>query len=224
MRLLFSRHTRGALLPIAGLALLLAASPAARALEIALDAKADASRQPLVHGTTNLPDGAVLSVTVAQEAGGFSATLDSVVQGGRFSAGPFTRDGHDLDPGEYKIEVVLEMSAQPAAVRHIIGSHGMKMEGDLTRQSSTGQYIDYTTGFTAPAAAGAAAGPGAAAPPSDAWLTASCTDRVDFLNRTIRSKAVGGHELAGAERDRWIDDCVRQTRLLPHNEVMQPLQ
>jgi len=143
------------------------------------------------------------------------------VQGGSFTAGPFTRDGGDLEPGGYKVEVVMEMSVQSKAVRHLLGSHGMQMEGTLVRQGSTGQLIDYSTEFSSAVPPGTGQA-GRNATPAEPWVLASCADQVDFLNRSIRARAVGGHELMGEERDKWIDDCVRQTATTPRQDTIIP--
>jgi len=210
------------LLAAAALALALLAAAPALALDVTLDTKVETPAHPLVRGTTNLPDGALLAVTLSQTAGGFTATTMATVQGGGFTAGPFNRDGRDLEPGGYRIEVVMEMSVQPKPVRLIVGSHGMQMEGDLIRQGSTGQLVVYSTAFTSSADPHAGANPPGDAIPRDAWVLNSCTDQVEFLNRSIRAKAVGGHELQGGERDKWIADCVRQTRQIPPQDTVIP--
>jgi hypothetical protein len=202
------------------LALALLVATPALALDVTVDASVETPAQPVVRGTTNLPDGTVLVVTVSQTAGDFAATRTTTVEGGGFTAGPFTFDGRDLDPGTYKVEVVMEMSVQSPTVRQIVGSHGMRMAGPLVKQGSTGQLIDYTKEFIAAAASGTATAspPGQTAPAP--WVLASCADQVDFLNRSIRAKAVGGHELVGEQRDKWVADCVRQTAGIPHTDTV----
>jgi hypothetical protein len=206
------------------LALIAMAPHPAAAFDVTLGATVATPARPVVHGTTNLPDDTVLTVTVSRPGGGFTRTLAVTVKDGGFTAGPFTRDGSDLNPGDYQLQVMMDMSAQPTSVRHVVGSHGMRMDGPLLRQSTTGQVVDYEATFSFMLDAGkpAADRPAASGAPAAGWMVASCTDRVEFLNRSIRAKAVGGHELVGNERDTWIADCVRHTAQIPVQDLSLP--
>lgn len=183
-------------------------------LDVELSATVATPARPVLNGVTNLPDGSLLSVTVSRAEAGYVATVPATVLDGRFTAGPFARDAHDLDPGGYTVEVKMVMSAQPREVRRVIGSHGMQMHGPLMQQGSSGQYIDYRTEFTL---AGVVTDPAPAVsePGQESWLADSCRSRLEFLNGAVRARTVSGHEIGGGERDAWMADCVRQARQVP---------
>lgn len=85
---------------------------------------------PAIIGTTNLPDGTNLLITISAAA---YIVQDKVkVDTGRFRTVNFSNRGQPLDNGEYSIIVVMSIpSTQPEHVRAIIGNDGEKLRGPL---------------------------------------------------------------------------------------------
>jgi hypothetical protein len=125
---------------------------------VAMQASVSGGARPIVTGTTNLPDGARLSIFLRMDDANlsdaaFSACGDicigrglsdgqepmirqmkSVVMNGQFSDGPITYKGAALPPGTYVLGVQLWASAaagQPPNVLAVIGPLGENMTGPL---------------------------------------------------------------------------------------------
>jgi hypothetical protein len=85
---------------------------------------------PAIAGTTNLPDGTELQISLetpvlACRPNYRSRESKSVVKNGQFMAGPF-----DLDPGVYTLKIATNLAElQPPEVRAIIGAHGEYLRG-----------------------------------------------------------------------------------------------
>lgn len=100
----------------------------ALAFRVVLTAKVDGGDRPVVVGSTNLPDGTELMVTVARKEIGYMAQDKARVSEGKFQAGPFSRRGAGLSPGNYNLEVLTPYAAvQPAAVRAVMGNKGVAL-------------------------------------------------------------------------------------------------
>lgn len=118
------------------------------ALDVVIAAKADDMSRPTILGTSNLPDGTTLIVTVARSQIGFEGSSRSLVSGGTFKAGPFGPiDG--LTPGAYKLEVMMPIpSMQSESVRSVIGERGEKLTGKLVKRSEFKEkHIVYNSSF-----------------------------------------------------------------------------
>jgi hypothetical protein len=108
----------------------------------------------MVTGTTNLPDGTHLSVSLRKPllpnwkerlAVGLTACRNDclplrasgkifhvIVESGHFTDGPFTDKGDGLQPGVYVLEITSAAATdQPDQVRAIIGKRGENMTGQL---------------------------------------------------------------------------------------------
>jgi hypothetical protein len=94
---------------------------------------------PWILGTTNLPDGSVLVISLSRLEAKYSSKRTAVVSNRRFTAGPFAQKGAALPPGDYEIESVFGIEAnQPQSVRDIVGQHNEKITGSLAMESSIG--------------------------------------------------------------------------------------
>lgn len=125
-------------------------APAPKAMEgeVLLTAQAEVTRTRyvVVHGTTNLPDGTKLLVTL-WGASGPGAQDEPVVSRGLFRTATFTNRGAALDAGSYTASIV-SANAQPAAVRAVIGERGEHLTGDLVEEAQRGRFARTETAFT----------------------------------------------------------------------------
>jgi hypothetical protein len=129
---------------------------AAAALAVQIDASLTNGTRPIVRGTTNLPEGMDLIVSIrkawlrdgqARLAAGIPACgsdclplfisngrqyAHAVVTSGQFTAGPFLESGQsDAAPGKYILEIGSASTGQSAHVRNIIGERGENLQGPL---------------------------------------------------------------------------------------------
>lgn len=82
-------------------------------------------------GTTNLPDGTVLSTMVSGD--GYTGQSKTSVRDGTFQAGPFTQSGRQLPAGRYELSVTVPFfNVQPASVRRVLGQRLERMTGPDT--------------------------------------------------------------------------------------------
>lgn len=104
----------------------------ALALEPEVEIQVEGGNYPVVHGTTNLPDGTGLSVTV-KVLGRYGSIQNAEVSNGKFSTGTFNVEGSGpVPPGTAIIEVVSVLpSMQPDSVKSVIGQNGESMTGPL---------------------------------------------------------------------------------------------
>lgn len=131
----------------------------------ALDAKIDAqwSHGPngiLVRGTTNLPNGARLSVSLI---GGPGASLNGVLVAGTqidrtnvtVRAGAFQTDqplalGRHLQAGKYRLRIFCSPLLQPANVEKVLGHDGRNISGELAHQDGSQRNIVYVADVELP--------------------------------------------------------------------------
>jgi hypothetical protein len=123
--------------------------PPALAITVAINARTDGQDKPTVVGTTNLPDGVELMVTLSRRESSYMAQDKAKVSQGTFKVGPFSQGGAGLNPGTYTIEVSMPLAGvQPPATWPIIGNDGSKLEGPLTKKSKFGGRVaEYKTSF-----------------------------------------------------------------------------
>ena len=113
--------------------------------------------KPSISGTTNLPDGTPLMVTIevpredSMRPGhiiypvmGQSA---AAVHGGHFAAGPFTNDGSPYDHGTYIVSVVISTLALPDNVKPILGETGQKLGGPNVKEGPLGPDFEIRKSF-----------------------------------------------------------------------------
>jgi len=116
-------------------AVMVVIAPLAHAFEPTIDMKHSISLTPTIYGTTNLPDGAELMLTLARTEVQYVAQKKMTVKNGKFMAAGFSDQGSPLTPGKYAVEIVLVASAlNPPNVQAVIGKRGELMTGPLVHQ------------------------------------------------------------------------------------------
>lgn len=124
----------------------LAAAPA-MALEARIAIEIDKPAQPLVVGSTNLPDGAELMITIRRKDRRMVAQDKATVMHGRFQAGRFTARGADLAAGVYSAEVYMPAGQNDPRVKNAIGENGEKLTGPLIRDDGYGKAVQRSERF-----------------------------------------------------------------------------
>lgn len=175
--------------------LLAMASLGAQALQVQLTAKSDGADQPVIWGTTNLPDGTAVMVTVERPQTGYEGDQKAEVLEGKFKAGPF-RPASGLSAGTYRLTVMtVAAGAQPASIRGKFGSMGDKLQGKLIKRSQyAGRQAVYTTSFQVSGKSNAKA---------DAKQKAdrAIDDKVNFC--------LSGCQAQGFSAGQLLDQCMR---------------
>lgn len=189
-------------------------STAALALEPAMTLTVESPSKPIVHGTTNLPDGAELIVTISRAQSRYSAQSKAVVQGGQFVSEQFSQDGGDLNPGTYAVEVTMGTLILSPSVESIVGANGENLTGKLVKRTEFGRLLTYTSTFKV----GMASNPGKDAAARvrsktdmQRWAVDACNYNIDLVNSMVRAGKVSGHEYVGAEREQKVADCIKGT-------------
>jgi hypothetical protein len=132
------RHLGIAFSTLAGI-VLLDATAQIHALDVVIKVIVTREGMPWVLGTTNLPDGSILLVSLSRQEAAYSVQRTAVVSNRRFTAGPFSQKGGAIPPGDYDVEVVFGTAkSQPNAVREVVGESNEKITGSLVRESPTG--------------------------------------------------------------------------------------
>lgn len=139
-----------------------------------------AGGRPIVEGTTNLPDGTELLLTISRKANGYRGQDKFKVQGGKFKSTQFTNHGAAFIPGKYVLEVVGPLaSVQPAPVRAVIGDNYSNFSSPLIKRGSMGTTLRYEAPLVIPGQSNSAADLAArkqAEQDKAAWLRKSCTE------------------------------------------------
>ncbi|BCB07133.1 hypothetical protein HHSLTHF2_10230 [Vreelandella venusta] len=120
-------------------------------LVVAISASASlrSDRRLMVDGETNLPDGALIQVTIEREISRVRWQERTRVLHEKFNAGPFG-SGSGLPDGRYIVTVQLsEAAVQPEEVQARIGSEGEHLAGELVSQTrhGLGQVATYSRSF-----------------------------------------------------------------------------
>lgn len=134
-----------------GLAMLLLASTQAFALTVTMNAKTENGDKPVVVGSTNLPDGIELMISITRKENQFHAQTKSKIVGGAFRSEQFSDKGTPMSPGVYTLEISMAVAMrQPSSVLPVIGDRGSKLQGPLVKNSGIselGKYVEYKTSF-----------------------------------------------------------------------------
>jgi hypothetical protein len=118
---------------------------AAVAIEPTMKLSIEHPDRPILHGITNLPDGAELLLTLTKVGGGYVGQSKATVAAGQFATGAFSKEGAQLPVGRYNIEVSMSIAPlQPPRVQAVIGSHGEKLSGRFVSQALGEPVFDYT--------------------------------------------------------------------------------
>lgn len=121
----------------------------ASALDVAMSTKVLGGNKPVIVGTTNLPDGIELMITLQRKESNYMAQDKANVSGGSFQVGPFSQNGASLNPGTYTLEVSMPLANfQPPPTWPVIGKDGAKLQGPLAKNSMFGgKVVEYRTSF-----------------------------------------------------------------------------
>lgn len=175
------------------------------ALEPTMSVQVENAATPIIHGTTNLPDGSELIVSIWRKESTFLGMSDVKVVHGHFTTARFSAGSGPVNSGVYKIEVTMSVAAlQPPEVRAVIGESGERMTGRLVRQLVPGvePTFDFVTDVQLGGAPDAASDNIARAKTlaeSKRWAVETCTSEVD--------KGLLGPVNSGAERQSKISAC-----------------
>jgi hypothetical protein len=186
-----------------------------RALEPKLRVFVDNPWRPVVMGTTNLPDGTELMISISRTHSDYHAQDKTTVSGGHFKSVQFSQAGGDLNPGTYRIELIMPRSiVQPQEVQNVIGHTGEHLTGPLVRRAGIlGATVESTTTFTVGAASNKkldTQARAARAKERARWIAESCNSSIDMVNTLVRQGKASGHEIIGAEREAHIAACIKE--------------
>lgn len=157
------------------------------ALTVTMTIKVEGQDKPIIVGSTNLPDGTELMVTITRRESAYMAQSNTRVSNGAFRAGPFSQKSSPLNPGIYRIEVSSPLTAlQPAGVRAVIGQDGSNLGGPLAKRSKFGgKVVEYRTSFKVGSGISSTAQdrPARAQEAKDrhAWWLQSCKDNCNLV-------------------------------------------
>lgn len=97
------------------------------------------TRKPKIVGETNLPDGTELGGSIDSKTVQYNAGSKFFVQNGHFESETFSKNGSDLEAGQYTAEVSMPIAqVQTPAVRAVIGQNGENLKGSLVEKGSLG--------------------------------------------------------------------------------------
>ena len=163
-----------------------------------------ATGRPTVEGTTNLPDGAELMVTLSRKASGYMAQDQFKVQGGKFKSNQFTDHYSPLLPGKYVLEVSGPITAVQSAAR-ALGDNYSNFSGPLLKRGKYGTTLHYETTLVVPGqsnSAADAAARNAAAEDKVVWLRKSCTEIPGIAERMT------GKPMTRTDREALVRKCL----------------
>ncbi|AHE55538.1 zinc-ribbon domain-containing protein [Sphingomonas sanxanigenens] len=121
--------------------------PQVLALETAERYRGD---QVIVTGTTNLPDGVELMVTLRSKGAPNMAQSHGLVRNGRFAFEPLRLFAGPKAPYELSVSAGIT-DVQPEAVRPAIGDDYSKFTGPLIDKSELGASVSFSKALTPPA-------------------------------------------------------------------------
>lgn len=208
------------------------------AIVVQISAAATAANPPEITGSTNLPDGTILSISLLGDPPACTPRCgntypSATVEHGRFSASPL-KDAESLFSGSYTIDIVTPTArVQPGNVQAVIGKSGERLRGPYvvvlgngkeadfpvtfprrTELSDDQKYISFMIHFrqririAGDPVTDAAKRKDALAEFRKSFIT-SCTQIVDLSNGLVRSgPPITGREIVGAERESWIQACI----------------
>ncbi len=105
------------------------------------------NNKPLIIGTTNLPEGTELIVSVEGKDTKFTGQDKSTIKNGKFKCGPYG-PAQGLSKGKYVADVTMPYPfVQPDHVQEIIGKNGENLKGSLVEKKKLGALINYSQEF-----------------------------------------------------------------------------
>lgn len=101
-----------------------------------------------IKGSTNLPDGTELNITVEDSKEEWRSQTKAVVSNGAFLI-PTLEIAYGLSPDRYKIDITqIVAPLQPESVKKAIGGHGEYLTGELVSDSPMGKTAQLSIYFT----------------------------------------------------------------------------
>lgn len=158
----------------------------------------------IVQGTTNLPDGTELLISVENTQSGYHGSVNTTVSNEAFQGGPFSNGEAPLSPGSYLIHVGTGVTkVQPEQIQKIMGKNGENLKGPLVEKSDLGTAIskDMTVQLGSSQAAKAA----------DKELTAKVNDLYARLN-TLLGEGRGMEKLRNTDNTASLAECGNKMR------------
>lgn len=121
-------------------------------INVSLTIEIVSASQPILRGTTNLPDGTEIMCDISDEkwftadpnkpSDGYIAQAKTQVCHGYFDCGPFGFRGRDFPPGKYQASALVSVpGVQPPSVQKTIGSKGENLHGPLVHASDFGSPV-----------------------------------------------------------------------------------
>ena len=188
---------------VAAIAFISSAAGAATPLIFLVTSNA-ATGRPTIEGTTNLPDGAELMVTLSRKASSYMAQDQFKVQGGKFKSTQFTDHFSPLLPGKYVLEVTGPITAvQPAGTA--LGENYSNFSSPLLKRGKYGTTLRYETTLVIPGQSNSAADTAARKTASEdkvAWLRKSCTEIPGITERMT------GKMMTQSAREASVRECL----------------
>ncbi|HTD06249.1 hypothetical protein [Undibacterium sp.] len=175
--------------------------------------------KPTIVGTTNLPSGTELIVSVIHKDRAYKAQSQAVVDAnGAFTAGPYSDKGTSFAPGKYQIQVLMPVSVgQPSPVTSVIGSRGQNISGPYVQNgpSGLGKIVEFTTTFIVTGAANKSDDAQAkkkAQTDDQVYFERNCYETIDMASRLVDQGKLVAPKIEGVKRQKKIDACLREMR------------
>ena len=187
----------------------LVSATAAQSFQVTMSLFIEDPLSPIIHGSTNLPNGSALIVTLSRPESRYMAQANVMVHAGHFLTERFSQDDRPLNPGAYKIDVSMSMaSLQPPEVQAVIGEQGERMSGSLITPETmleSGKSFGYSTvrqlGGRSNAALDAQAR-AVAAKAMHKWAFETCRDDVNMLDTMLLNGTIPGPAPSGTRAER----------------------
>ncbi|MCE5168546.1 hypothetical protein LQV63_04365 [Paenibacillus profundus] len=95
-------------------------------------------------GTTNLPSGTELMLSLTNDSG-YNAQAKTAVNSGEFKTEQFSNKGEALETGTYSVNITMPIaSVQPEDVQKVIGADLENLKGDLVKDDDFGKVVKYS--------------------------------------------------------------------------------
>jgi len=165
------------------------------------------TNRPVIAGTTNLPDGTELMLTVSRKRSGYMGEAKVRILSGRFETKPFTNGDLPLLPGTYILEIGTPLEEfQPSVVQSVVGVHYSNLSGPLVKHGPYGTVVEYETSFKVPGTSEAqkdSAARDATIKEVHEWTRKSCLEIPNSVER------LSGEKLDAAKRQEIIESCLK---------------
>lgn len=163
------------------------------ALNVSVKAKTDGAIRPTVKGSTNLPDGTELMISIRRKESNYFAQDKVTVSSGTFQAGPFSQKGTSLNAGLYSLTVTMPLvNVQPSSTWSVLGKGGANLQGPLAKKSEFGgRFVEYKTSFKVGDGSSAGSDKSArvqAIKDSHEWWLKSCSSNCNLTKTLARNR------------------------------------